>query len=100
MTLKPTSNACVALMRDQGVAGIFPPPQTTQGAEANSGVHGGVPNRDEWTRFRSMLDHATVFGGRQESSGNSRHKCLVLYKCRTRVKITPINNAELTENRR
>ncbi len=30
------------------------------------------PNRDEWPRFRSMLDFATVFGGWEESSGKSR----------------------------
>ena len=29
-------------------------------------------NRDEWPCFRSMLDCATVFGGRDESSGKSR----------------------------
>ena len=32
------------------------------------------PNRDEWPRFRSMLDCATVFGGWEELSGKSRFK--------------------------
>ena len=29
------------------------------------------PNRDQWPRFRSMLDRATAFGGWEESSGKS-----------------------------
>ncbi len=29
------------------------------------------PNRDEWPRFQSMLDCATVFGDWEESSGKS-----------------------------
>ena len=35
-------------------------------------AHPKPPDRDEWPRFRSMLDCATVFDGWEESSGKSR----------------------------
>ncbi len=35
-------------------------------------AHPKPPDRNEWPRFRSMLDCATVFGGWEESSGKSQ----------------------------
>ena len=35
-------------------------------------AHPKPPNRDEWPRFRPMLDFATAFGGWEESSGKFR----------------------------
>ena len=39
--------------------------------------HPELPKRDEWTRYRLMLDHVTVFGGRRDSFGmKPKTQCL------------------------
>ena len=51
---------------------LLAPECTLTCARAYRVVHPKPLNWHEWSRFRSMLDRATVFGGREESSGKSR----------------------------
>ena len=57
---------------------LLAPECTLTCARAYRVVHPKPLNWHEWSRFRSMLDRATVFGGREESSGKSRLKELGL----------------------
>ena len=53
---------------------LLTPTCTLTWARIHRVAHPRPPNRDQWPRFRSMLDRATVFGGWEESSGKSRFK--------------------------